>query len=78
MFSGNNDKKHDKIVMLGRSELNKNETLISKALVDHSRSVTKIIPQLLMKKRSVEVLKSQRRDVERDKLIEKSKKKMDR
>ena len=40
--------------MLGRSELNKYETLISKALVDYSRSVTKIIPQLLMKKRSVE------------------------
>ena len=73
----NKKKKHNEIVMLTRSKLNGIENTISKTLIDNEIShenFTTIINELKELIESIRMMKSQRNDIERNKLIEDGKK----
>ena len=76
----NNKKKHNKIVMLGRSKLNSIESKISKALINNEISHEDFVAILNEKKKyrelkeSIRMMNSQRSDAEKISLLEEGKK----
>ena len=73
-------KNHNKIVVLARSRLNTIENVISQALIDNEINyeeftiITNEVKYYRKLKKRFKMMKSQRRDVERDKLTEDGKK----
>ena len=78
----NKKKKHNKIVMLGRSKLNSIETKISEALINNEISHENFMTVLNEEKKSrelkesIRMMNSQRNDVDKPSLIEEGKKKI--
>ena len=75
-ITGNKKKKHSNFVMLASSKPNSIESKISKALIDSEirygdfTTITKEEGNYRKLKESITMMKSQRRDIERSKLIE--------